>query len=88
LSKDKLSVLSTKFDYISSKTGNNFCQICPLTKQKRPFLVSTSSSNKIFDWLHMDILGPLAITSVYGHRYFLTVVDDFSRHTWIALFEN
>jgi len=29
-------------------------------------------------------LGPLAITSVDGHRYFLTVVDDFSRHTWIA----
>jgi len=33
----------------------------------------------------MDIWGPLAITSVDGHRYFLTIVDDFLRHTWIFL---
>ena len=78
LSKDKLSVLSTKFNYISSKTCDDFCQICPFAKQKRlPFLVSISSSNKIFDLLHMNIWGPLAITSVDGHRYFLTIVDDF-----------
>jgi len=32
LSKDKLSILSTKFDYISSKTCDDFCQICPLDK--------------------------------------------------------
>jgi len=61
--------LSTKFDYISSKTCDDFCQICSLAKQKRlPFPISTSSSNKIFDLLHMDIWGPLAITSVDGHR--------------------
>jgi len=86
LSKEKLSVMSTKFDCISSKTCDDFCQICPLAKQKRlPFLVSTSSSNKIFYLLHMDIWGPLVITSVDGHKYFLIVVDDFSRHTWIFL---
>jgi len=73
--------LSTEFDYISSKTCDDFCQISPLAKQKRLlFPVSTSSSNKIFYLLHMDIWGPLAITFVDGHKY-LTVVDDFSRHT-------
>jgi len=56
LSKVKLSILSTKFNYISNKTCNDFCQICPLAKPKRlPFPVSTSSSNKFFDLLHMDI---------------------------------
>ena len=65
LSKDKLFVLSSKFDYISIKTCDDFCQICPLAKQKiLPFPVSTSSSNKIFDLLHMDIWEPLAITYV------------------------
>jgi len=74
--------LLTKFDYISNKTCDDFCQICPLAKHKiLPFHVSTSSSNKFFDLLCMDIWRPLAITFVDGHRYFLTVVDDFSRHT-------
>ena len=35
--------------------------------------------------LHTDIWGPLAITSVDEHRYFLTIVDDFSGHTWIFI---
>jgi len=78
LSKDKLFVLSSKFDYIYIKTCDDFCQICLLAKQKiLPFPLSTSSSNKIFDSLHMNICAPLAITSVDGHRYFLSVVDDF-----------
>jgi len=58
LSKDKLSVLSTKFDYISSKTYDDFCQICQLAKHKRlPFPVSTSSSNKFlicYIWIFGD----------------------------------
>ena len=69
-----------------AKTCDDFCQICPLAKQKKLlFPISTSSSNKIFDLLHMDIWGTLAITFVNGHRYFLTTVDDFSKHTWIFL---
>ena len=32
-----------------------------------------------------DVTGPIVIPSVHGHRYFLTVVDDHSRHTWIFL---
>jgi len=87
LSKDKLYVLSTKFNYISSKTCDDFCQICPLVKQKRlPFPVSTSPSNKNFDLLHMDICEPLVITSVDGHRYSFTIMDDFFRHTLIFFF--
>ncbi|KAE9592898.1 putative RNA-directed DNA polymerase [Lupinus albus] len=31
----------------------------------------------------MDIWGPFGIPSTSGHRYFLTVVDDKSRFTWI-----
>jgi len=28
-------------------------------------------------------MGPIGIPSVNGHRYFLTIVDDHTRHTWI-----
>jgi len=30
-------------------------------------------------------LGPLAFPSLHGHKYFLTLIDDFTRHTWIFL---
>lgn len=33
----------------------------------------------------MDIWGPYSVPSVHNHRYFLTVVDDFSRFTWIVM---
>jgi transposase InsO family protein len=57
-----------------------------LAKQHRfPFPVSTSSSNKIFDLIHCDIWSPFSINSLNGVKYFLTIVDDFSRFTWIHL---
>jgi len=37
LSKDKLFLLSTRFDYISKKTCDDFCQLCLLAKQKKNF---------------------------------------------------
>jgi IS30 family transposase len=33
----------------------------------------------------MDIWGPFSTSTIHGHKYFLTVVDDFSRFTWVIL---
>lgn len=30
-------------------------------------------------------MGPISEPSMFGHRYFLIVVDDVARHTWIFL---
>lgn len=35
--------------------------------------------------IHCDIWGPYRVPSYSGARYFLTIVDDFSRGTWIYL---
>lgn len=32
-----------------------------------------------------DILGPYRVHSIYGHQYFLTIVDDYSKATWVYL---
>jgi len=32
--------------------------------------------------IHTDIWGPFSIPPIHGHKYFLTMVDDYSRHTW------
>jgi len=41
-----------------------------------------------FHPIHIDIWGPFGIASIHWHRYFLKIVDDFSRHTWIFLIKN
>ena len=33
----------------------------------------------------MDVWGPFSILTTAGHRYFLTIVDDASRATWVFL---
>nr|GFC94131.1 Gag-Pol polyprotein [Tanacetum cinerariifolium] len=33
--------------------------------------------------LHMDLCGPIHVESVNGKKYILTIVDDYSRFTWV-----
>jgi hypothetical protein len=62
------------------------CETCHFAKQKRlPFPSSNSIASWFFELIHVDIWGPLAVNSFDGHKYFLTIVDDFSRFTWILL---
>ncbi|MCH86495.1 peptide transporter PTR2, partial [Trifolium medium] len=35
--------------------------------------------------LSLDLWGPYSTPTLHGHKYFLTIVDDFSRYTWIML---
>ena len=50
-----------------------------------PFSASTHISDQPFDLVHCDLWGPFSIPIVDGYKYFLTIVDDFSRCTWIYL---
>lgn len=65
---------------------NGVCDVCHFAKHKR--LSYNLSSNKAlipYDLLHFDIWGPISIQSSHGHKYFLTVVDDYRCFTWIIL---
>lgn len=33
----------------------------------------------------MDLWGPFSVASVHNQKYFLTIVDDFSRFTWVVM---
>jgi transposase InsO family protein len=60
-----------------------------MAKQKKlPFPISNNNSKAPFDLIHVNIWGPLGSflsTSTNGLHYFLTIVDDFSRYSWIHL---
>ena len=60
------------------------CDICLLAKQKRlPFNTSSHISNECFDLIHCDLWGPFSVPTIDGYRFFLTIVDDCSRCTWV-----
>jgi hypothetical protein len=60
------------------------CDICALSKQCRlPFSASSISSIRPFELIHCDIWGPYKIPSLSGAKYFLTIMDDYSRFTWV-----
>jgi len=76
-----------KMSYLYSSIINDnkaTCDICQFAKQRHiPFTSSLSHASSNFDLLHLDIWGPLSVSSVHGHKYFLTIVDDHSRFLWI-----
>ena len=84
VSAKKLVLLHKLFPYISIPKCNDNCEICPVAKQRKfPFPTSHIKFVAAFDLLHIDIWGPNSIISMHGHRYYLTIVDDYTRHTWI-----
>jgi transposase InsO family protein len=43
------------------------------------------TTDRPLELLHMDLFGPIAYISIGGSKYWLVIVDDYSRFTW-ALF--
>ncbi|KAL4310065.1 hypothetical protein GQ457_01G025390 [Hibiscus cannabinus] len=85
------SVLHSLKDVLPSVDFNksNVCPICPLAKQKHlPFPVSVTVTQSPFEMVHCDIWGPYKMPTHDGFRYFLTLVDDYSRSTWTYLLKH
>ncbi|KAL0734578.1 hypothetical protein Bca4012_010788 [Brassica carinata] len=73
----------------SSSSSIAQCPVSPLAKQKRLSYVSNNHlSEKPFDLVHLDTWGPFSVESIEGYRYFLTIVYDCTRVTWIYLLSN
>ena len=65
------------------------CYICPLAKQRRlSFASNNNTSACMFDLVHWHTWGPCHVSSYKGFRYYPTLVDDYSRFTWVYLLEN
>ena len=63
------------------------CDGCMVGKQHRlPFpTTSTFRASKPLELVHCDLCGPISPNTAGGKRYFLLVVDDYSRHMWAEL---
>ncbi|KAJ0454407.1 putative RNA-directed DNA polymerase [Helianthus annuus] len=82
-----LAVLKDNFDVKSVEHGP--CDVCHRAKQVRvPFPISDHKTKSVGELIHLDLWGPYKVTSYEGFKYFLTVVDDFSRTVWCYLLTN
>ncbi|KAJ0866536.1 putative RNA-directed DNA polymerase [Helianthus annuus] len=82
-----LVVLKHSLKIQSSEHGP--CDICHRAKQVRvPFPLSEHKSKSVCDLIHLDVWGPYRVTSYDGYKYFLTIVDDFSRAVWCYFLTN
>lgn len=82
---DKLDTLSRLLK-LNKKPDSFHCAVCHQANQKR---LSFPSDNHIsaacFDQIHIDVWGPFSVQTHEGYKYFLTIVDDHSRATWIYM---
>ncbi|GJY20100.1 retrovirus-related pol polyprotein from transposon TNT 1-94 [Tanacetum coccineum] len=64
---------------------NHLCSACEQGKSKKaslpPKLVPSTESK--LELLHMDLCGPMRVTSINGKKYILVIVDDYSWYTWV-----
>nr|GFA52330.1 hypothetical protein [Tanacetum cinerariifolium] len=62
--------------------------LCPLCEQGKSKRAShppkpVPNSRQRLHLLHMDLCGPMRISSINGKRYVLVIVDNYSRYTWV-----
>lgn len=73
----------------SGTLNTHICHVCPQAHQTRKtFPTSSIKTHSPFELIHIDTWGPYKYPTHAGHKYFLTIVDDFSRCTWTHLMQS
>ena len=55
------------------------CDVCQQTRPRQSRAARDSRSTHVLQLLHSDVCGPMQVPSMGGARYFVTVLDDFSK---------
>lgn len=66
------------------------CTGCLMSKQnRRPFPKQTTfQAKQSLELVHADLCGPLTPATLAGNKYFLLLVDDFSKMMWLYMLAN
>ncbi|GFT37506.1 copia protein [Trichonephila clavipes] len=70
--------------------GKTHCIPCKLAKSKRVSFKRTGAvrSKRPLELLHMDLCGPMPTESQGGNKYFLSIIDDYSRKVTVFPIRN
>lgn len=82
----KVVELLPYIDVTRNKGSIKSCDVCFRAKQCRDvFFSSNNKAKDCFDLIHCDLWGAYIVPTSCGAGYFLTIIDDCSRATWIYL---
>ena len=64
---------------------HHVCPSCAKGKLSRSSFPEEAShrASHILELIHADLAGPLEVEALGGSKYFLLLVDDFSRMSWV-----
>lgn len=68
----------------------HFCETCVHGKQSRGSFPTGQAvrAQTCLELVHIDLCGPMSIDSLGGSRYFMLLVDDYSRFNWVYFLKN
>lgn len=73
---------------ISDCINTTICQVCPAARQcRKSFPHSSIKTTSPLELLHVDVWGPYRTKTYTNCTSFLTIVDDYTRFTWVHLFQ-
>ena len=65
------------------------CEPCLMGKMtKTPFSGTMERATNLLEIIHTDVCGPMSVVAGRMYRYFLTFIDDLSRHGYIHLMKH
>lgn len=61
------------------------CEECVMSKQARSSFPSVKPrrTTACLELVHMDLCGPMSVDPLGGSKYFLLIIDDYSRKCWV-----
>nr|GEW19716.1 retrovirus-related Pol polyprotein from transposon TNT 1-94 [Tanacetum cinerariifolium] len=64
---------------------DHLCSACQLGKiKKHTHSPKTENTNlEVLNILHIDLYGPMRVQTIYGKKYILVIVDDYTQFTWV-----
>jgi hypothetical protein len=66
-----------------------FCEHCVFGKlHHSKFPKAIHKTKGTLDYIHADCWGPSYVESLGGHMYFMSLIDDYSRMTWIFIMKH
>ena len=66
--------------------GFTVCESCLEGKMtKRPFSAKGRRAQYLLELVHSDVCGPMSTQAWDGYKYFITLIDDYSRFGYVYL---